>query len=531
MRNIFLAVLLFFLFPYSAKSETGGFSELRSLFNELDTAIEEADLYERAKELRINAIYNQLRVRTDYPEIKFHVYEQLYDEYRTYKYGNAVNILDEAMNLAEELKDSEKINNVLLKKAMINTTSAMYLEADMILNVQIDTTKLTASQQIEYWRVMQHFCHDYYEYISDTTQREILLAKWEYYRNCILSNTDHTERIHQEILVRKYIDSEEWDKADALNREILSRMDPLDQSYGTLTYYQYLISDALNQETEVYKWLIHSSISDLKCATKDNTSLFCLARILFANGEVERAFKYIMVSLDDARFFDSKLRQWQIFDIFPTIQRSYEEVRLKHDARIKTYLILLILFVILAILGIVDAASLYRKQKILNKKLSGMNDSLAEANVAKEEYIRLSLAMNSQYIDKIKTYNANVRKYLRTGDESQLSALSSSSKMENELKEFYYTFDRSFIKLYPRFIEQFNALLKPEARIKLKNGEILNTELRIFALIKLGITQSSQIASFLRYSVNTIYNYRAQIKNSALGDRDEFEDKIRSIGN
>ena len=92
-------------------------------------------------------------------------------------------------------------------------------------------------------------------------------------------------------------------------------------------------------------------------------------------------------------------------------------------------------------------------------------------------------------------------------------------------------FDKAFLKLYPKFVEQFNGLLREDARIELKKGKLLNTELRIFALIRLGITQSSDIASMLRYSVNTIYNYRAQIKNSALGDRDNFEERIKEIGN
>ena len=145
------------------------------------------------------------------------------------------------------------------------------------------------------------------------------------------------------------------------------------------------------------------------------------------------------------------------------------------------------------------------------ENLKQTNLDLIEANAAKEEYLGLFLSMCSGYLDKLK-------KNL------------SRDQFDAELKNFYKTFDTSFLSLYPTFVEEFNALLKEDSRIRLKDGELLSTELRIFALIKLGITQSSHIASLLRYSVNTIYNYRAQVKNSALSDRENFEETVKKIG-
>ena len=145
------------------------------------------------------------------------------------------------------------------------------------------------------------------------------------------------------------------------------------------------------------------------------------------------------------------------------------------------------------------------------ENLQQTNLDLVEANAAKEEYIGLFLSMCSGYLDKLKK---NLTR----------------DQFDTELKNFYKTFDTSFLSLYPTFVEEFNALLKEEGRIRLKEGELLSTELRIFALIKLGITQSSHIASLLRYSVNTIYNYRAQVKNAALENRENFEEMIRKIG-
>ena len=144
------------------------------------------------------------------------------------------------------------------------------------------------------------------------------------------------------------------------------------------------------------------------------------------------------------------------------------------------------------------------------ESLKDMNRRLTEANEAKEEYLGLFLSQSSSYLDKLKK-------------------LISHEEYEAELRNFYKNFDSSFLELYPDFIEKFNGLLKEDARIRPKENDKLTIELRIFALIKLGITQSSHIASLLRYSVNTIYNYRAQIKNSALSDRKDFEELVKKL--
>ena len=169
--------------------------------------------------------------------------------------------------------------------------------------------------------------------------------------------------------------------------------------------------------------------------------------------------------------------------------------------------------------------------KQLNEQLASVNNDLSEANAVKEEYIALFLSMCSDYIEKLKAMQRSVRRKLSQGKSAELEKeLSSSSLMDEELNNFYEMFDNAFLNLYPNFVEEFNALLKPESNIKPKGGGRLNTELRIFALIRLGITDSSRIASLLRYSVNTIYNYRARTKNNALTDRDTFEDRLMTIG-
>ena len=231
-------------------------------------------------------------------------------------------------------------------------------------------------------------------------------------------------------------------------------------------------------------------------------------------------------------FYNAKLRKVQIASTMPLIEKAYIDAKEQQAKERSHYLFVTMVIAFFLLLVAMVALNLHytgkskaRTIETKNAQLAQSNASIAEAqetlrktnlelveaNAAKEEYLGLYLSMCSGYLDKLK----------KTLPRDQYEA---------ELKNFYKTFDTSFLQLYPSFVEDFNALLQEDCRVALKEGELLNTGLRIFALIKLGITQSSHIASLLRYSVNTIYNYRAQVKNSALSDRENFEETVKKIG-
>ncbi len=522
----------------------------RELLSELDRTIDEAPSYVTAKELRIKTIENTLHSRGVQPERQYFIYGELFDEYQAYNYGKAVDALKAQKELALQLGDRSKLNDVYLKEAMLNTAAGEFLEAQNDLAL-LDTTVLAKEQEIAYCNVQQRFWFDYDE--NQKGADKSMLRKVAYYRDRLLSLADPSSALSRYVMVRKCIDDKNYAQADFINRHSLSSIDPASHDYANLAYYQARICEQLNRREEMKNWFIRSAMADIKTATKDNASLFSLADALFQDGDYERAFRYSSFSLQDAVAFDAKLRQWQIASILPAVQKSYSDLRSAHQAKVRNMLILACVLSLLLLIGAVALLRLYRRQIQYSRKIAEMNDEvkqssealsdfnerlkkmnleLKEANAAKEEYIGLFLSMCSSYIDKMKAYQSRVRKMALSGNLDKLIAETSSpDNVDKELKEFYDMFDQAFLRLYPKFVEQFNDLLREDARIELKKGKLLNTELRIFALIRLGITQSSDIASMLRYSVNTIYNYRAQIKNSALGDREQFEEKIKQIGN
>ena len=261
---------------------------------------------------------------------------------------------------------------------------------------------------------------------------------------------------------------------------------------------------------------------------------------------MDRAFRYMRVAQDDAIFYNGMLRPWQISQSFAIIQKGYEDSQrtTTHLTAVIAGLLLALLLTLLVAFRMVSKRSrtLAGTQQELqesniqleqrNQELRGLNQEISEAGRIKEVYIGRVLDMMSENVNKMQAYDNHVRLALKQGKTEQLlKELSISTRTDDELQAFYRTFDTTFLALYPNFIEDFNALLREDARVYPKKDELLCTELRIFALIRLGIEDSVRIASLLHYSVSTIYNYKVKVKNGALGDRETFEERVKTIGN
>ena len=504
---------------------------LTSDLERLDSELAKMDEYVKAKEAKITTIEGMLASDDLTFEQKYGLYTQLYQEYVAYQFDKAKEILEAQELIAIELNDTSKLNSAAVEKAMLFTTAGMFLEAQGVFE-QLDTATFNYQQKIDWYNARQKFLHDYQEYVRTSGISVPEAQNIRTYQDAILANTPKDSPLNHHIHIMRLIEEQRWEEAYAENLRIIENQNKNSRDYAVQCYWQGFICENLEREDENLQWWIESAICDIRGAIKDNAALCSVAIKLTDPHDTERAFRYIRISLDDAIFYNAKLRKVQIASTFPWIEKAYRdnrELQLKDRSR---YLMLASLAVVLLLILLAYAVRLYRKRKRTAEEIEAKNrqlDSymksimaveddlrrtnldLTEANAAKEEYLGLFLSMCSGYLDKL-------RKTLPR------------EQYEAELKNFYKTFDTSFLSLYPTFVEDLNALLTEEGRIVVKEGGLLNTELRIFALIKLGITQSSHIASLLRYSVNTIYNYRAQVKNAALSDRENFEENVRKIG-
>lgn len=531
----------------------------RDILVELDNMLDAADGYVNARYAHIRSYEAMLNNHELSPMQQYNIYSDLYNEYFAFQFDKAVESLDRRYDLAQSMGSRELMMDVQIDRAMLYTTSAMFLEAEEILEKGIDTLNLQHNQLIDYYSAQHRFHCDFWHYTSDGEVRNRSGQKRAYYRSRLLALMDKDETLHKVITIRNYTENGCWEEADKLNRTLLGTLSPDQHEYAMYAYDQARICEALEQHDEMIEWFARSAIADIQTATKDNASLCSLATVLLECDDIDRAFRYITISLNDALFYNAKLRPWQISGVMPDIERAYQAKQrlqseeLKHQEEHSRHLAIIISILAATLLAICCymAILLSRRNKdarkigemnerignsnielqTLNDKLAAINIDLREANAVKEEYIALFLSMCSDYIEKLTTLQRNVRRKLSQGKGAELEReMSSSSIMDEELQNFYDMFDNAFLHLYPNFVDEFNALLKPETRVEPKRGERLNTELRIFALIRLGISDSSRIAALLRYSVNTIYNYRARTKSNAIGDRDSFEERIKTIG-
>ena len=254
---------------------------------------------------------------------------------------------------------------------------------------------------------------------------------------------------------------------------------------------------------------------------------------MFEKGDIERAYKYLSCSMEDAVACNARLRSVEVTEFFPIVDKVYKLKIQKEKQITRTLLISISLMAVLLLITIVYLYRQMKKLSFMRKKVSAANEQLQEINQElsqaskiKEEYIALYLNQCVIYLDKLDTYRRSLAKLAMASKLDDLfKTIKSEQFIRDERKNFYNEFDKSFLRLFPRFIESFNGLMTEEGKLYPKSGEILSTELRIFALIRLGINDSSNIAHFLGYSLATVYSYRSKVRSKAL-NKEEFEQQV-----
>ena len=359
-------------------------------------------------------------------------------------------------------------------------------------------------------------------------QAQLATTAEEYY-DLLLQEMDRQAESNVAIRLRRNylraIDADNIPLALAINDTILSRVQEWSHPYAIEAYSRAMLYETMGQYRKRIEWLTRSAIADVRCGIRDNGSSWLVAKECYESGDLERAYHLSEYSLTNASFFNAPTRFIQTYALGHKISGSYE--RRLHHYFINQIIALTALAaaLIILIIGILYMRrqnrrlhSLNKKMKTMNEELRSINHQLKENEKVKEQYICRYLEVYSDYIRRLTTM-------ARKAGEKDSAAF-----MDREMDNFYRSFDDTFLSLYGTFVQDFNALLKPEARLTPKPGERMTVEMRIFALILLGITSSAKIAELLCYSPNTISNYRVKMKNAALGDRDTFEQQVQQIG-
>ena len=518
-------------------------SNLDSLLVNLDQTILQHEIYKDRREARIRELKGKATKTAPNSIAAYQLNDSIYREYKSYMCDSAVLYLTKNIRIARNLRDQEQEYKSKLLLASLHAATGMYQEAIDVLE-EVRREDLPASLTRDYYACKEQV----YREISGNSRDPQSIRRYEdksfVYRDSLamMLPASSGKRVElQELALRA---DGHTDEALRINDTRLAKIPFGTPEYALTSYQRAMIyRQKKDREKEKY-YLALSSLSDIQSAITDHASLWMLADLLLKDGDIERAYHYIRFSWDETNRFRARSRSWQSADILSLIDKNYQATIEGKNRILVTYLTLISVLTLLLISAIVY---IYRQMKrlaearnhlqVLNGELYQMNDrlqsanlELSESNRIKEEYIGRFMSLCSSYIDKLDGYRRMVYKMVSSGQIGELVKVTRSSKgLEAELNALYKNFDTAFLHLFPNFVTQFNSLLLEDEQVVLKRDELLNTELRIFALIRLGINDSSQIAEFLRYSVNTIYNYRAKVKNKACVSRDDFENLVREI--
>lgn len=513
-------------------------NEIDSLLQVLDRTIEKTPYFIAQKEKRISQLKQSLQYAKHLKE-KYEINNKLFDEYKRYMGDSALYYIEQNRIIAQKLQKNELLTEAKLHQIFMMSATGLYKEAADSLN-SINITDLPVTQRIDYYNRQIQLCSGLEEYSSGNANSSYYRSKIQLYLEAIETLLAQKKVIipeeKKEYLHWKFLKTDNFKPIDFQEKLISADTTTNDYSMTAHAIAKYYLNE--HNLKNYQKYLILSAIGDIRTVTKENKALLDLTFLLYHQKEINRAHRYIHYTLEDANIYNARLRNMQIARIQPMINKAYE-IKSKEEKEwlYASLSVISILCLILAISALyihkqVRMLSAARSDlKEMNDKLNKLNQSLKDTNKIKEIYIGHFLNLCSTYIDKLENYRKLVNRKISSGQIEDLQKQTSSSGfISSELKEFYANFDRAFLNLFPQFVSQFNALLHEEARFVLKRGELLNTELRIFALIRLGINDSSKIADFLRYSPQTIYNYRTKVKNKAIVKRDDFEEKVKNIG-
>lgn len=526
-------------------------SKTQQLRQKLDNLLEQRDALINNKNNDINRLKKHLATSENALK-RLQTYEQLFEEYYVFQFDSAMTYLNKGIKLALETQNTYYYNSNVIRKAELLSIGGLYSEAVQEIE-QVDTTALDKAQRFEYYFSLFRI-HTYWaDFCNDKTYTPIHRSKAKNYLKKAMPFCDETDKSY-EYYRGEYCVFVQNNPLSARSHYIkaIKQLPPTSRFYAMSCF---ALSGSYGNEGNTNKqeeFLLLSSIADVENCTMENFALQNLAMYIFEHNkdDLDYAQRYIQTALEDAHFYNNRLRIIEISSKLPVIVSSYQQTLNQRNKVQMTAIIvisLLLLFLLFAVFYIVkqtkrlslqqqelqnnnnQLSELNTQQKELNTQLHNLNAVLVDTNRKRERLAKLYIDLCAKYIARLKKQQTLVKRKIKANQTSELlSQLSSERLSEEDAATFLSRFDKAFLDLYPGFTEDLNNLLVPEGRIQNKNTDELTTEQRIMALIRLGVKESAEIADLLFYSPQTIYNYRSVLKGKAI-NKENFEEEVMKL--
>ena len=519
-------------------------SDVRHLYAKLDSLIAHYQETTAEKENRIRNLKDGVKTMSLTDDQTYDLNLRLYDEYVAFRFDSAFYYVEKNVERFRHTDDHDRFAASAIRMAHILSVTGLFDRARRLMD-EIDPEQLGDEQRVAYYNQQSELNLYRSEMAQYTPYFNDYIQKAQYYRQMIIQTAPKDSYDYIFSLATYTCETGNPDKAIQMMEDYLPKLDVSTRDYSivtsTLAYFYQCKDDRERQEY----YLLLSAISDEQGAIRENNSLRTLAEILMARGENDIAYRYLYQSITEARFYGSRLRMMQVGRMAPQIMNLYDKERAQTQRN--TYIYLgIISFISLILLGIMAyTLVLLRKKKAASRQIEAMNKTLTahneqiqavnsqmkEANRIKDEYIGRFLELSSNLIKQGEERSKQLNRLARDRKLEELYAeLKSSQTINSGIRMFHQNFDEAFLNIYPAFISEVNKLLMPDNAFVISEGDSrrLTTELRILALIRLGISDNQDIADILRSSITTIYTYRSKLKSRSV-NKDTFEDDVRKI--
>jgi len=508
-----------------------------SLIAVLKNEIAQKEIYVRHKGDAIAKLRQSLAHAGSMPLTEqFDLYNALYHQYKVFINDSAFKYATRLIETAGKLHDRSRLGYARIKLSFILNSSGMFKETFDSLSV-VDPRYLADSTKINYYWLFGKAYSDLNAYNKGNLYEKHYLDLNQRYLDSALHLCAPQSYQYYYLTAVKNGQIHNYPK-------VIDTIEELFRTHPNLTYPQravnyYDLANAyrgVNAEEKSMRCVIMSSLSDIRAATKETAAMYTLARLLYDRGDVTNAYLFIQQALNDAQFYGARQRMVEIGAILPLVasaalnqSESQRRLWLGYGVGLSVLVAVLVLFAYVSTRQLKKLKAAELKIKEANTTLQETNRQLSEANKIKEEYIGYYFSINSEYLEKMESFKRSVDQKLIHKKYDDIKFIVNNINARRDREELYHSFDKVFLKLFPDFVKTFNSYFHKEDQFVVREGQLLNTELRIFALIRMGITDTDDIARIMDYSVNTIYAYKTKIRNKSILPNEEFDRKIMEI--
>lgn len=527
---IYLFVMSVFLLPMQLQA-----ASYDVWLDKLDASLDKRNYYDKQKQERIARLKDEME-RAKKEGRQFEQLYRLYDEYKSYCFDSANHYAYECLHVAELGHNEEHLLKAKFAIAFSLISAGIFNAAQEVLG-SIDRSKLRGELLTEYYERYVLLWRSMADFIGSEPYYTTYITRSNAYLDSLIHITpEHTIQLlsyKESLLMRK----KEYQAVMENYNELLEMSkDSMDLHLRAMTAAEMAWANLfLDNEEKAIEYFAQSAIADNESATREITALYHLARLIYKRGDYERASRYVHQALEDVNFYNTRLRKLEINGILPIIEQDrYDMMRSQRN----WFIAASVLFVILVLVILKTYHSVHKRNLKLTEarntiagqleQLKEANERLEEADKIKNAYIGRSFSTNADYIAKVEKILISIERKIATRQYDDLRNMMQLSKVNAEREDMYASFDMTFLKLFPNFVDRYNELFEEKDR-KTPPEHSLTSEMRIFALIRLGVTDPERIATFLNYSVHTVNTYKTRIKNRSIVDNDQFEQLIMEI--